>query len=133
MFIANPENRKRKLAEEIKKRTGGDAVSSELTYDLRSGEADSLDQMVAITFANICVDLIREGGVTGRMVAVQDGKYTHVAIPEPGNARRVDVETMYDLNRFRPQYHSRLGRPLLLGASLGAGTSLGEPVEALVS
>ena len=118
------------LAAEIKARTGEDAVNSELTYDLRSGEADSLDQMVAITFANICVDLIREGGVTGRMVAVQDGKYTHVPIPEPGNARKVDVETMYDLNRFRPQYHSRLGRPLLLGASLGAGASLGEPVLA---
>jgi ATP-dependent phosphofructokinase / diphosphate-dependent phosphofructokinase len=107
------------LAEQIKRRAGQDAVNSELTYDLRSGEADSLDQMVAITFANICVDLIREGGVSGRMAAIVDGKYAHVPLPEPGHSRKVDVDTMYDLDRFRPQYHNRLGRPLLLGASLG--------------
>ena len=107
------------LAQEIRARTGEEAVNSELTYDLRSGEADSLDQMVAITFANICVDLINEGGVTGRMMAVVDGKYAHVPIPEPGNPRKVDIETMYDLDRFRPQYHNRLGRPLLLGSSVG--------------
>jgi 6-phosphofructokinase 1 len=121
------------LADEIKKRSGEEAVSSELTYDLRSGDPDSLDTMVAITFANIAVDLIREGGITGRMIAVQDGKYTHVPIPEPGNPRKVDVDTMYDLDRFRPQYHNRVGRPLLLGASLGVAAgeaAIGEPVLA---
>jgi ATP-dependent phosphofructokinase / diphosphate-dependent phosphofructokinase len=107
------------LAEQIKARTGEDAVNSELTYDLRSGEADSLDQMVAITYANICVDLIRDGGVTGRMMAIQDGKYVHVAIPDPGQGpRQVDVEEMYDVSRYRPQYHDRLGRPLLLGSTV---------------
>ncbi len=116
------------LAEQIKQRTGEEAVNSELTYELRSGEADSLDQMVAITFANIAVDLIRDGGLHGRMIAIVDGKYAHVPIPEPGNPRKVDVDTMYDLNRFRPQYHNRLGRPLLLGASVGA--SVGDPVLA---
>jgi 6-phosphofructokinase len=116
------------LAEQIKARTGEEAVNSELTYDLRSGEADSLDQMVAITFANIAVDLIRDGGVTGRMIAINDGKYAHVPIPEPGNPRTVDVDSMYDLERFRPQYHNRLGRPLLLGSS--ADSLVGEPVLA---
>jgi ATP-dependent phosphofructokinase / diphosphate-dependent phosphofructokinase len=108
------------LAEQIKVRTGEDAVNSELTYDLRSGDPDSLDQMVAITFANIAIDLIRDGGHTGRMIAIVDGKYAHVPIPEPGNARKVDVASMYDASRFRPQYHDRLGRPLLLGSSVGA-------------
>jgi 6-phosphofructokinase 1 len=105
------------LVEEIKRRSGEDAVNSELTYDLRSGEADSLDQMVAITFANIAVDLISEG-VRGRMLAISDGKYAHVPIPDPGPARRVDVEEMYNVERFRPQYHNRLGRPLLLGSTV---------------
>ena len=107
------------LVEQIKRRTGEDAVNSELTYELRAGEPDSLDQMVAITFANICVDLIRDGGTRGRMTAIVDGKYAHVPLPEAGHSRKVDVDTMYDLDRFRPQYHNRLGRPLLLGASLG--------------
>src|SRR6187551_2980519 len=95
------------LAEQIKQRTGEEAINSELTYDLRSGEADSLDQMVAITFANIAVDLIRNDAGAGNMVAIVDGKYAYVDIPEPGNARKVDVSTMYDLDRFRPQYHNR--------------------------
>jgi ATP-dependent phosphofructokinase / diphosphate-dependent phosphofructokinase len=74
---------------------------------------------VAITYANICVDLIRDGGVTGRMMAIQDGKYVHVAIPDPGQGpRKVDVEEMYDVSRYRPQYHDRLGRPLLLGSTV---------------
>ena len=117
------------LAEQIKQRSGEEAVHSELTYDLRSGEADSLDQMVAITYANIAVDLIRDGGITGRMVAIQDGKYAHVPIPEPGNPRLVDVPTMYDLARFRPQYHNRLGQPLLLG-SMRSAAAVGEAVLA---
>ncbi|HET7676698.1 MAG TPA: 6-phosphofructokinase [Candidatus Limnocylindrales bacterium] len=106
------------LAEEIKRRTGEDAVHSELTYDLRSGEADSLDQMVAITFANCAVELIRDG-VSGRMLAIRDGKYAHVALPDPAlGARRVDVAAMYNTERLRPQYADRLRLPLLLGGSV---------------
>ena len=37
------------LAEEVKKRTGEETMSSDLTYDLRSGDPDSFDQMAAIT------------------------------------------------------------------------------------
>jgi len=62
------------LAAELKQLTGVEAVASELTYDLRSGEPDALDSMVATTFANVAMDLLRDG-VTGRMVAIQDGKY----------------------------------------------------------
>jgi len=105
------------LASEMKARTGEDAVASELTYDLRSGEADSLDQMVAITFANVAMDLIRDG-VKGRMVAIRDGKYAHTHLPEPGlGPRTIDVSTAYDMNRYRPTYDNRLGHPILLTAA----------------
>ena len=106
------------LAAELKLRTGIDTVASELTYDLRSGEADSLDQMVAITFANCAMDLI-ESGATGRMVAIRDGKYSHVSLAETGKPpRRVQLDA-YDLERFRPRYSDKLGSPLLLTPSLG--------------
>ena len=36
-------------------------MHSDLTYDLRSGDPDALDQIVATTFANIAVDLIADG------------------------------------------------------------------------
>ena len=112
------------LAVEIKRRTGIETVASELTYDLRSGEPDSLDSMVAMTFANVAMDLIRDG-VTGRMVAIRDGKYAHADLPEPGlGPRRVDVAEMYDEERFRPRYEGKLGDPLLL-VGLASGVIAG--------
>ncbi len=102
------------LSEEIRLHAGEETMSSDLTYDLRSGEADALDQMVAMTFANVAMDLIRDG-VHGRLVAVQEGKYTHAPLPDPkAGPRRVDVARMYNLNRFRPHYSDKLGLPLLL-------------------
>ncbi len=102
------------LAGELKARTGIDAVASELTYDLRSGEPDSIDSMVAITYANVAMDLL-DGGITGRMVGIQDGKYGHAALPDPAlGPRKVDVATMYNVERFRPRYDGKLGDPLLL-------------------
>ena len=99
------------LAYELRARTGIETLASELTYDLRSGEPDSIDSMVATTFANVAMDLIRDG-VTGRMVAIQDGKYAHTELPRPGTpARRVDVADMYNEERFRPRYEGRLGDP----------------------
>ncbi len=102
------------LAAELNRRTGIDTVHSELTYDLRSGEADSLDQMVAITFANVAMDLIADG-VAGRMTAIVDGNYAHVELPPIGaGPRKVDVAKMYNADRFRPRYDGKLGDPLLL-------------------
>ena len=102
------------LAFEIRDRTGIETLASELTYDLRSGEPDSLDSLVATTFANIAMDLI-EGGVTGRMMAIQDGKYAHTGLPDPAlGPRRVDVPAMYNTERFRPRYNGKLGDPMLL-------------------
>jgi 6-phosphofructokinase 1 len=110
------------LADEIKARTRIETVSSELTYDLRSGEPDSLDQMVAITFANVAMDLIAEGE-RGRMVGIRDGKYSHSPLPDPAlGARRVDVDMMYNVARYRPHYAGLLGHPLLLGQSLAPTT-----------
>ena len=114
------------LATELKQRTGIETVASELTYDLRSGEPDALDAMVATTFANVAMDLLRDG-VTGRMVAIRDGKYAHTELPEPGTpARRVDVADMYNEERFRPRYEGRVGDPMLLvgvAGEVAAGTA----------
>jgi ATP-dependent phosphofructokinase / diphosphate-dependent phosphofructokinase len=104
------------LGEEIHKRAGEETMVSDLTYDLRSGDPDALDQIVAITFANVAVDLIREGA-HGRLTAVRDGKYAHVPLPDPNlGARRIDVPRMYNLTRYRPHYAGRIGAPLLLSA-----------------
>ncbi len=102
------------LAAELKDRTGIETLASELTYDLRSGEPDSLDSMVATTFANVAMDMV-EAGTTGRMVAIQDGKYAVAALPDPDlGPRKVDVPVMYNAERFRPRYEGKLGDPMLL-------------------
>ena len=102
------------LAEEIRNRTGISTLASELTYDLRSGEPDSLDSMVAITFANVAMDLVDDGR-TGRMVAIRDGKYADAPLPDPAlGPRMVDVATMYNTKRFRPRYDGKHGDPMLL-------------------
>ena len=104
------------LAEEIKARTGEETMVSDLTYDLRSGDPDSLDHLVAITFANIAVDLIADG-VTGRMVAIRDGAYSHAPLPDPAlGPRRVDIDALYNVERYRPNYSAKLGTPVLLSS-----------------
>ncbi|MGC8635246.1 MAG: 6-phosphofructokinase [Candidatus Limnocylindrales bacterium] len=102
------------LADEIKRRTGEETVASELTYDLRSGDPDGVDMIVGITFANIAMDLV-EDGKTGRMAAILSGTFTHSPLPDPSlGPRKVDVATMYNAERLRPQYSGRQGRPMLL-------------------
>ncbi len=105
------------LAEVIRERSDEKTLASELTYDQRSGDPDALDQTVAITFANIAVDLIRDG-VSGRMVAIEGGNFVHTALPDPTlGTRRVDVTHLCNEKRFRPQYADRLGSARL-GASI---------------
>ena len=73
---------------------------------------------MASTYANVAMDLVLDGRA-GRMVAIRDGKYADTELPPPGvGARRVDVEALYNVERFRPRYDGRLGSPLLL-AGLG--------------
>jgi 6-phosphofructokinase len=101
------------LGEEVRKRTGSEIMVSDLTYDLRSGEPDAIDQMVAITFANIAVEMLFDG-VTGRMVGIQNGCYAHAPLPASSmGARKVDLQAMYNTDRYRPSYASKLGAPLL--------------------
>ena len=102
------------LAELIREKSGAETIASELTYDLRSGNPDALDQTVAITFANIAVDLIRDD-VAGRMVAIQGGNFVHTTLPDPKlPPRRVDVARHYNQERLRPQYADRLGMSIFL-------------------
>lgn len=102
------------LAQEIRQRTGEETMASDLTYDLRSGEPDSLDHLVATTFANIAMDLVGEGS-SGRMLCVEKGCYGHTEIPDPtAGPRKVDVDKLYNVERYRPNYLKKVGSPMLL-------------------
>ena len=102
------------LSDEIKKATGEETIVSDLTYDLRSGTPDFVDKMVASTFASMAMDCV-EKGEHGMMTAINQGCYATVPIPDPKlGPRKVEVETMYNTRRYRPNYAHKLGLPIFL-------------------
>jgi 6-phosphofructokinase 1 len=102
------------LSMEIGKRTGEECIVSDLTYDLRSGEPDFADKLVAATFGNIAMDAVL-AGKSGLMAALVHGCYTMAQIPDPAQGpRRVDIQTMYNTDRYRPNYHDKMGLPIFL-------------------
>jgi ATP-dependent phosphofructokinase / diphosphate-dependent phosphofructokinase len=102
------------LGNEIKKRTKEELVISDLTYDLRSGEADFVDKMIAGTFGNMAVECAAQNR-TGLMAAIANGCYAMVPIPDSKlGPRHLDVETMYDTEQYRPRYSGKAGVPVFL-------------------
>ncbi|WP_324668769.1 6-phosphofructokinase [Geochorda subterranea] len=101
-------------AEAIKRLTGQNVMYQQLGYLMRSGAPDSLDRMVAMSFGNLAVQLVQRGE-TGKMVALQGGKYTTVPIAEiTSGKKRVDVERLYDVDNYRPRVQDFLGVPMFL-------------------
>jgi ATP-dependent phosphofructokinase / diphosphate-dependent phosphofructokinase len=102
------------LSEEIRRRTGEETVVSDLTYDLRGGAPDFVDKLVANTFGNMAMDAIIEGR-SGCMTAIVNGCYDLVSIPDPKlGPRKVDLDTMYNKERYRPNYSNKTGIPIFL-------------------
>lgn len=105
------------LSNEIKLATGEETIVSDLTYDLRSGSPDFVDRMVAATFAGMAMDAVQEGQ-HGLMTAINNGCYTMAPIPDPKlGPRRVEIGSMYNTERYRPTYDSKLGLPIFLTRS----------------
>jgi 6-phosphofructokinase 1 len=102
------------FSDQVKLLAREETVVSDLTYDLRSGEADFVDKLVATTFGNMALDCIL-GKTFGKMMAVVNGCYAVVEIPDPKEGpRRVDVETMYNKQRYRPNYAGKVDFPIFL-------------------
>ena len=102
------------LSDELKRRTGEETIVSDLTYDLRSGDPDFIDKLVASTFGTMALDAALQGQ-SGLMSALVEGRYDLVPIPDPKlGPRRVDVATMYNTDRLRPIYANKRGLPVFL-------------------
>jgi 6-phosphofructokinase 1 len=100
--------------EAIKQITGVDIVHQQLAYLMRAGAPDSLDRMVAISYANLAVDQILQGH-SGRMVSLQNGAYTTVPVDTmTQGTKRVDVSELYDSEAYRPRVAHLLGKPMFL-------------------
>jgi ATP-dependent phosphofructokinase / diphosphate-dependent phosphofructokinase len=102
------------LSDEIKKRVPEETVVSDLTYDLRSGVPDFVDKLVASTFGTMALEAVLDNR-SGLMAALVDGCYAMAPIPDPAQGpRRVDVATMYNTERYRPDYANKTGLPIFL-------------------
>jgi ATP-dependent phosphofructokinase / diphosphate-dependent phosphofructokinase len=102
------------LADEITRATGLPCRAQDLAYDLRSGDPEPFDKIIANTFGTLAVELIASGK-TGRMVCISHGVYAETALPDPSRPPRVvDVASEYDTERFRPRFANRFGRTIFL-------------------
>jgi ATP-dependent phosphofructokinase / diphosphate-dependent phosphofructokinase len=100
--------------EALKQLTNIDIVHQQLAYLMRAGVPDSLDRMVAISYANLAVDQLLQGH-SGRMVALQNGQYTTVPVDTcTQGLKRVDVEELYDSEQYRPKVRHVHGKPMFL-------------------
>ena len=102
------------LSQEVKRQLGHGTVVSDLTYDLRGGPPDFIDRMVANTFAAMAIECIADAG-SGRMMALQSGCYVDAEIPgAEGKSRVLDVDEMYDTEKFLPKIRNKVGAPVFL-------------------
>jgi ATP-dependent phosphofructokinase / diphosphate-dependent phosphofructokinase len=102
------------LADAITHTTGLPTRAQDLAYDLRSGDPEPFDKIIANTFGTLAVELAAQGK-TGRMVCIEKGVYADTELPDPSRApRTVDVASDYDAARFRPRFTSRFGRTIFL-------------------
>jgi ATP-dependent phosphofructokinase / diphosphate-dependent phosphofructokinase len=99
---------------EIEKRSGVGVMVQQLGYLMRGGAPDALDRMVATTYGYLAADLLIQKR-SGRMVALRDGKYTTVDASMITEAKkRVDVDELYDIDKYRPKVAHLLGKPMFL-------------------
>lgn len=102
------------LSDEIKRLTGQNIMYQQVGYLMRSGAPDSLDRMVANSFGNLALQLIRRKE-TGKMVALHGGKYTTVPVEMVlAGRKRVDVPSYYDIGAYRPKVQDFMGVPMFL-------------------
>lgn len=98
----------------VKQLTGQNVMYQQLGYLMRSGAPDSLDRMVAMSFGNLAVQLIKRNE-TGKLVALHGGKYTTVPINMVlAGKKRVDVPSFYDIDNYIPKIRDFMGIPMFL-------------------
>lgn len=102
------------LSEEIQKQASAETIVSDLTYDLRSGDPDFVDKLVASTFGTMALDSVLQNQ-SGLMAALVNGCYAMVPIPDPKlGPRKVDIASLYNTDRYRPNYTNKTGLPIFL-------------------
>jgi len=102
------------VSEKIKYYTGQNTMFIKLAYLMRCGMPDSLDRMVATGYGTLAMQMTKAGDF-GKMVALQDGKYTTVPLEYVLSGKKfVNVDAFYDKANYKPKVKNFLGLPMFL-------------------
>jgi len=73
-----------------------------------------VDKLIANTYGTMALDAVLQNE-SGIMAAVVNGCYKMVKIPDPTlGPRKVDIASMYNTERYRPNYENKAGLPIFL-------------------
>ena len=102
------------ISDDIKKITKTNTMFQQLSYVIRSGPPDSLDRMVGMAYGTTATQLIKKND-TGKLVALQGGKYTTVPLDMVISGKKhADVDSYYDKENYLPKVKEFLGHPMFL-------------------
>jgi len=109
-----------KLEELSPKYNNGKAIhviNQKLGYLVRGGDPDAIDSIVPMAYGNLALDLIISG-MHGRLVVLKNGRYDNIPLDVITSTKKlVKVDRFYNIERYRPYYHSFEMTPLFIMTS----------------
>lgn len=94
-------------------------INQKLGYMVRCGDPDAIDSIIPMAYGNLALDLILKG-IDGRLVVLKNGRYDNVPIDVVTSTKKlVDVDKYYNVERYRPYYHSFEMQPMFIMTSEG--------------
>ncbi|MBM3908011.1 MAG: 6-phosphofructokinase [Gemmatimonadetes bacterium] len=94
-------------------------INQKLGYLVRGGDPDAMDSIVPMAYGNLALDLLLQG-VHGRLVVVKNGCYGNIPLDVVTSTKKVvNVERFYNVERYRPYFHSFEMAPLFIMTSEG--------------
>lgn len=94
-------------------------INQKLGYLVRGGDPDAIDSIVPMAYGNLALDLIISG-MHGRLVVLKNGRYDNIPLDVVTSTKKlVKVDRFYNIERYRPYYHSFEMTPLFIMTSEG--------------
>ncbi len=107
----------KKISPSFNKGRAINVINQRLGYLVRCGDPDAIDSIVPMAYGNLALNLVLDG-VSGRLVALKNGRYDNVPIEIVTSFKKVvDVKQYYNTERLRPYYKSFEAKPLFIMAS----------------
>jgi 6-phosphofructokinase 1 len=107
----------KKISPDFNKGRTINVINQRLGYLVRCGDPDAIDSIVPMAYGNLALNLVLKG-VSGRLVALKNGRYDNVPIEIVTSYKKVvDVQQYYNTDRLRPFYESFENKPLFIMAS----------------